>query len=218
MIPTAINEGMSTLTTTPTPGVTSSVVTSSVVTTSRATICRRHSCQPTTPTNPIVSDDSGPSSDIGLKVGVSVGSVIVVALIALGYILLTRHRRKRLLNDHQPLSSPATDFELEAAGKIYAKKHLPELPVPVSRAELEGTPVRERGAGIYVWKPELEGTAGTPGALGVYVMKKSELEAKHNGAARPAPGAGARKTRTPYESPIIGPSFARYSVPTSGAV
>ncbi|KAF2969954.1 hypothetical protein GQX73_g3621 [Xylaria multiplex] len=199
------------------PGSASSVV----VTTSGGTICRRHNCQASpSATQGTGSDRPRTSSHIGLKVGASIGGVIAVAVIVLGYFLLTRYRRKRRLNDRERLNSVPADPEVEVVRKPYEKKRLPKLPEPEPRAELEGTPVETRGDGIYVWKPELEGTAGVPGAVGVYVKKKSELEAIHNGVTSSALAIRARATLTtvtPYESPIIGPSFTR-SPPKSGVV
>ncbi|KAI0533709.1 hypothetical protein GGR58DRAFT_98849 [Xylaria digitata] len=196
---------------------------SSVVPTSGGTICRRHDCQTkTSPTQGVVSDRPRSSSQIGLKVGASIGGVIaLVILIVLGCILLIRYRRKRRPNGREDLNTAPTDPGVEAVRKTY-EKLLPELPGPEPRAELDGTPVENRGDGIYVWKPELEGTAGIPGAVGVYVKKKSELEAIHNGVTSSALAIGARTTptttATPYESPIIGPSFTRPFMPTSGVV
>ncbi|KAI0422847.1 hypothetical protein F5X98DRAFT_369647 [Xylaria grammica] len=188
---------------------------SSVATISNGTECLER-CQ--TAALPPNHDDPDPfesSSHRGLKVGASVGGVVVIVLLVIGYILLTRYRRKRLV--------PPTDSGVEVVRQIYQKKLLPELPVSEPRAELEGTPGEGRGAGIYVRKPELEGTAGIPGVVGVYVKKKFELEANHSGVTNSALGTGAGTTTTtttksPYESPIISPSLTRYFVPTSSAV
>ncbi|KAI0803638.1 hypothetical protein GGR55DRAFT_699978 [Xylaria sp. FL0064] len=58
---------------------------------------------------------------------------------------------------------------------VYTTK--PELDANAIRAELEGSPVEDRGDDIYVSKAELEGTLGTERSKGVRPMKKSELEA-----------------------------------------
>ncbi|KAI0975237.1 hypothetical protein F4678DRAFT_320806 [Xylaria arbuscula] len=176
---------------------------------------RSGKCETTAPELNTPAGSSGLST--GAKVGAGIGAVAGFVLLALGAILLLRYRRRRLTR-HHALGSPSTQPEIEQ--QKYHKKHLPELPVIESRVELEGTQVEDRGPGIYVWKPELEGTAGSPNSEGVYVRKKSELEARYDGALFPGspmltPGSGSTSGRTSTaaatESPVVGPSFTIYS-------
>ncbi|KAI1424495.1 hypothetical protein F5Y12DRAFT_447101 [Xylaria sp. FL1777] len=180
---------------------------------------RKRDCQMTTPlttppTNPPDLGASGPS--IGIKAGAAIGGAIAFVLLVAGAILLLRYRRKRLVTRHHALDLPPIQPEAEVTQQTYQKKRLPELPVVESRVELEGTQVEDRGPGIYVSKPELEGTAGIPGAMGVYVRKKSELEARHDGAllpSNPVLGTRSRRTTMAPESPVVGQLFMRYSAP-----
>ncbi|KAI0509137.1 hypothetical protein F5B22DRAFT_618601 [Xylaria bambusicola] len=161
------------------------------------------------PTNTPGPPSPGPS--LGVKVGAIVGGAVTFVLVAVAAVLLLRYRRRRLLARQD---SPLTDLDADLIQQHYQKKHLPELPVVESAAELEGTHVEGHGPGIYVWKPELEGTAGLSGAKGVYVRKKSELEARYNEVFPGSPMSETRSAATTApESPVVGPSFTRYSVP-----
>ena len=188
--------------------------TSSAIHTTTPGCFRRRDCQaaPLSTKSP-TSVPSG--SSLGVKIGASVGGGIGLILLALAALLVLRYRRRRLLAHRCAIDSPPTSSEAEIQ-QSYLKKHFPELPVVETAAELEGTQVEDHGpgSGIYVWKPELEGTAGIPGAAGVYVRKKSELEARYNGAftGHPVHDIGLGAAAAAPESPIVGPSFVRYSV------
>ncbi|TRX89684.1 hypothetical protein FHL15_009434 [Xylaria flabelliformis] len=213
-------------------GTSMSVEVSSKTSTSNSPKCRRDNCQTTTTTqpstgggsttaaNPLGSNESKPTNQnnlkIGVGVGVGVGGAVALTLLALGFMLLRRYHRKRLLSHPQVIYSPPTKPNGNGGGEqdvqqLYQEKPPSELPVAESWIELEGTQAEDRGTGIYVWKPELEGTAGVLGAKGVYVRRKSELEAKYTGNAAPVTGAVVYA-----ESPVVGASFAnpRYPAPT----
>ncbi|KAI0861166.1 hypothetical protein F4860DRAFT_180349 [Xylaria cubensis] len=213
-------------------GTSISVEVSSKTSTSNSPKCRRDNCQTTATTqpstgggsttaaNPLSSNGSKPTNQnnlkIGVGVGVGVGGAVAITLLALGFMLLRRYHRKRLLSHPLVIYSPPTKpngsggVEQEVQ-QLYQEKPRSELPVAESWIELEGTQAEDRGTGIYVWKPELEGTAGVSGAKGVYVRRKSELEAKYTGNAAPVTGAVVYA-----ESPVVGASFAspRYPAPT----
>ncbi|KAI1735895.1 hypothetical protein F4680DRAFT_295514 [Xylaria scruposa] len=206
-------------------GASTSIGVSSKTSTSNGLKCRRDNCQTTTMTQSSTGGGSGtaanpPSSDvskssnennlkIGVGVGVGVGGAVALTLFALGFILLRRYYRKRLLSLTQVIYSPPTNPNGDGSGEqvqhIYKEKPPSELPVAESWVELQGTQAEDRGTGIYVWKPELEGTAGVPGTKGVYVRRKSELEAGYNVTPNAAPGTGAVVYA---ESPVVGASFA----------
>ncbi|KAI0549662.1 hypothetical protein F4679DRAFT_261464 [Xylaria curta] len=214
-------------------GASTSIGISSKTSTSNGPKCRRDNCQTTTMTQPSTGGGSStaanpPSSDglkssnqnnlkIGVGVGVGVGGAVALTLFALGFMLLRRYYRKRLLSLTQVMYSPPTKPDGDGGGEqvqqVYQEKPPSELPVAASWVELEGTQAEDRGTGIYVWKPELEGTTGVPGAKGVYVRRKSELEAGYNVTPNAAPETGAVVYA---ESPIVGASFAspRYPAPT----
>ncbi|KAI1361186.1 hypothetical protein F5Y08DRAFT_27281 [Xylaria arbuscula] len=194
---------------------TSSRTSSSIHTTTQGCF-RRRDCQ-ATPSPTIHHSSASSRLPLRVEIGAIVGGVIGFVLLALAAILLLRYRRRRLRQRHQTIDSPPTNSEATIQ-QYYLKKHFPELPVVEMAAELEGTQVEDHGpgAGIYVWKPELEGTAGMPGTVGVYVRKKSELEARYDGTFTGSPypvhEIGSRTTEAAPESPIVGPSFIRYSV------
>ncbi|KAI0537729.1 hypothetical protein GGR58DRAFT_470581 [Xylaria digitata] len=117
---------------------------------------------------------------VGLKpieIGAGIGGalVFILLLILIGFLAI-RYRRKRL-HDRALLENGSREISVRNSNDLSAYLRLKsELDAAAVRAELEGTPVEERGPGIHVLKPELEGTPGISNLPGVYVRKKAELE------------------------------------------
>ncbi|KAI0393336.1 hypothetical protein F5Y17DRAFT_459008 [Xylariaceae sp. FL0594] len=126
------------------------------------------------------------------RIAIGLGVVLgIIHLVGLGLFLLRRYRKKRLgLKSLKCDSKPSCKIspcrarrssyrgKAELQGTVPSFEPKPELDPSATRAELEGSPGEERGAGIYVLKPELEGTqSGRGGNVLVYVKVKSELEA-----------------------------------------
>ncbi|KAI0152763.1 hypothetical protein GGR57DRAFT_513386 [Xylariaceae sp. FL1272] len=147
----------------------------------------------TPPDHPSNNSDSGikPEDqnilDTGRTVGISIAGVISLALI---FILVILWRRRRLkttrLARWKLTTTESGHIEQELpTRKGESDRIKPQIFGPKSElgnhtecAELEGTPIEARGAGIYVQKPELEGTQGDLYTRGLYVIGKHELEVR----------------------------------------
>ncbi|KAI1175599.1 hypothetical protein F4777DRAFT_323662 [Nemania sp. FL0916] len=155
---------------------------------------------PPTPTGPGNSKSSRKlESDIGLTIGL----VALFAIVALGFIVFARYRRRRLLSRRRAVAAKLEESDIELDMQTLPPRHALEIPAICALGELEGSWVEGRGAGIHVHKPELEGTAAPRGGLaGVFVKKKWELEARSRSrCCTPASGTGAAAERP--DSPVI---------------
>ncbi|KAI0442786.1 hypothetical protein F4803DRAFT_575183 [Xylaria telfairii] len=119
---------------------------------------------------------------IAIGVSLSVGTVLIISI---AFLIIRRHRRKRVTSLRPEITPASPDHHSAYGGKPELEGNVPrygvkaELDAAAIRAELEGSPGDDEGAGVYVLKPELQGTPGEPSTAGrVYVKKKSELEAK----------------------------------------
>ncbi|RYP74443.1 hypothetical protein DL769_004020 [Monosporascus sp. CRB-8-3] len=142
---------------------------------------------------PVLPDRSG--TETGAVIGGTIGGVL--GLLALGFLLLRRYRRRQLARSAKEKSKEEhTQFgrdrpELEGSSGVRTYRQEAELDAPIRRAELEGTTGETGGAGLYVQKAELKGSPDVAGARGVYVLKKSELG-----------DTGRRKTPEPGDTEI----------------
>ncbi|KAJ2983904.1 hypothetical protein NUW58_g6172 [Xylaria curta] len=138
--------------------------------------------------SPQIPLNNSRASEIGAGVGGSLGTALFLGL---GAFLLKRYRRKRLhkLSQDNTLDkeekSHGYDNKPELEGSEVRRKRLTkaELDALAIRAELEGSPGEEYGAGINVLKPELQGSQGIYGLVGIGVKKKAELEGSAAGGA-----------------------------------
>ncbi|KAI0877572.1 hypothetical protein GGS24DRAFT_446823 [Hypoxylon argillaceum] len=117
------------------------------------------------------------------KIPIIIGSITggVVGILSLVLVLLFI-RRKRILGLKSKIYTAKEDalsmMSQSSVNKFkffWNRKH--ELDSTAVRAELDGTPVEDRGRRTHTWKPEFEGTLGIQGLLGMHVKKKAELEA-----------------------------------------